>query len=126
MNTERLLCEEVEKELGELTNMELGTDTYKDTVGGITQMTDRIIKMRELEIEERKAITLDREIDTKLEMDVEERKDRKVKNRITVGSIVIPAAITVWGALCMFVFEEEGSITTRAGGKFIDRIFRVK
>ena len=52
----------------------------------------------------------------------EDRKSRLVKNCIDVGSIVLPLAVTIWGARASFKFEETGTITTSVGRKFMDKI----
>ena len=54
MNITTIYRDEIGDELNELNKMELGADDYKATVSGVTQLTDRFIKLKELEIEQQK------------------------------------------------------------------------
>ena len=56
----------------------------------------------------------------------DERKDRLVRNGITIASIVIPTAVTIWGTLKSFKFEETGTVTTTIGRGFINKLIPKK
>lgn len=127
MSVESNWREEVLLELDELSKVEFGSDKYKTGVSGVTQLADRLIEMSKLDSEDEK-IEIERQ---KLELEIakaeEEKKDRKVKNRISVLNVVVPSVIAVVGGAAMFIYEERGSITSQAGRKIIDKyIFRVK
>lgn len=127
MSVESNWREEVLLELDELSKVEFGSEKYKTGVSGVTQLADRLIEMSKMDSEDDK-IELERQ---KLELEIakaeEEKKDRKVKNRISVLNIVVPSVIAVVGGAAMFIYEERGSITSQAGRKIIDKyIFRVK
>lgn len=127
MSVESNLRNEVLLELDELSKVEFGSEKYKTGVSGVTQLADRLIEMSKMDSEDDK-FELERQ---KLELEIakaeEEKKDRKVKNRISVLNIVVPSVIAVVGGAAMFIYEERGSITSQAGRKIIDKyIFRVK
>ena len=127
MSVESNLRNEVLLELDELSKVEFGSEKYKTGVSGVTQLADRLIEMSKMDSEDDK-FELERQ---KFELEIakaeEEKKDRKVKNRISVLNIVVPSVIAVVGGAAMFIYEERGSITSQAGRKIIDKyIFRVK
>lgn len=127
MNIENLLHVEIKDELEELKKMQVGTDQYKTTVDGVSKLFDRAIELEKLDIEHQEKIK-DREIDRELKLKQmsEERKDRFIKNSITVGTFVITTGVTIWGVLASFKFEEEGSITTILGRGLINKLLPKK
>lgn len=124
MKIETILQEEIKSEFKELKGMELGTDEYKSTVDGLTKLVDRAIKIEELNNDAQDKIYKENELDLKQQQIEEERKDRKVRNSITVASIVIPTIVTIWGTLKTLKFEEVGTVTTNAGRNFMNRLFK--
>lgn len=121
MSVKTLVRQEICDEITELSKMELGTETSKTAINGVGVLMDKVIDFEKLEIERQKieleAAKVDIERD-KVELD---KKDRKIKNRITIGSAVAGATITVSMGLLAYVYEERGTITTKAGNKFMDR-----
>ena len=124
MKIETILQEEIKSEFEELKGMELGTDKYKSTVDGLTKLVDRAIRIEELNNDAQDKIYKENELDLKQQQIEEERKDRKVRNSITVASIVIPTIVTIWGTLKTLKFEEVGTVTTNAGRNFMNRLFK--
>ena len=126
-NIETLLNKEIAEELKELDKVELGGDTYKVTVNGISQLVDKSIELKKLEIDKQQREE-QREIDTQIRMqEIEnEEKDRKTKNRITVVSIVLPLAVGVGLSYKTFKFEEEGTITSTVGRNIINGLTKLK
>lgn len=114
MKIDELLQEELELEIDELSKIEVGTDTYRTAVDGVTKLADRVIKIKELEAET--------EIKQK-ELD-EEKKDRKIKNILTGLGIAVPTGVTIWGTLKSLKFEETGTVTTSVGRQFINKLFK--
>lgn len=122
-----MLKEELKEEIGELGKMTLGDDEYVKTVGGVTQLTDRLIKLEELEIEANKVAIEEQKVAIEEQKIDEDREDRKVKNRITVASFGVPALITAGGMVAMFILEGKGVIFPTQGERnIISRIFRGK
>ena len=124
MKIETILQEEIKSEFKELKSMQLGSDEYKSTVDGLTKLVDRAIKIEELNNDAQDKIYKENELDLKQQQIEEERKDRKVRNSITVASIVIPTIVTIWGTLKTLKFEEVGTVTTNAGRNFMNRLFK--
>lgn len=127
MNIKDLLSEEIESEFKELKSMDLGSEKYKTTVDGLTKLVDRAIEIEKTEIENDEKVT-SREIDNdfKSQQMEDERKDRLVRNGIAIAGIVIPTAVTIWGTLKSFKFEETGTVTTIIGRGFINKLIPKK
>ena len=51
MNIENLLHDEIVRELATLEDMEVGTDSYKVTIDGVTKLVDRAIDIDKLNVE---------------------------------------------------------------------------
>lgn len=107
---------EIEEKFDELAKLNPTTKEYSAAVDSVTKLMDRAIEIEKLESSE-----------TQNERQMEEdRKSRLVKNCIDVGSVVLPLAVTIWGAKASFKFEETGTITTSVGRKFMDKIISWK
>lgn len=127
MNIEEMLRVEIKSELESLKTIELGTDVYKTTVDGVTKLVDRAIEMERLGIEaQEKVEAREIEADLKLKEMEEERKDRWVKNGISVMGIVVPTVLTIWGTVKSIEFEKEGTFTTIMGRGFIQKMLPKK
>lgn len=125
MNLERMTNEEIEVEMQELSKMQLGSDEYKATIDGITKLMDRSIKLKELEKDsEEKAKALEAETKLKEEEIEVDKRDKRTRNVITGVSVVGGLGVTVWGAIKSWKFEEHGYISSSAGRKFMDNIFK--
>lgn len=127
MSIQKDLRDEFINEVGELSETEFGSEKYKVGVTGVTQIADRLIEMSKLDTEDEK-LEIERK---KLELESvkieEDRRDRKIKNRISALGVIAPTIVAIVGGAAMFVYEERGSITSQAGRKIIDKyIFRVK
>lgn len=116
MNMVTLLDVEIEDKFVEIANLDPASKEYSAAVDSLTKLMDR-----RLEIEKLEASEAHNEKQMK-----EERKARLFKNLIDIGAIVLPLAVTVWGAKASFKFEEEGTITTTTGRQFIAGLFRKK
>ena len=123
MSLKTEIREEVQNELKELRKMELGTETYSKTVDGVTKLADRVIEMDKLDNERQaQAENHENEMELKLAQLKEDKKDRLVKNCLTGVSIVGGMAVAVWGTIASINFEREGTFTTSAGRKHINRV----
>lgn len=127
MNIEEMLRVEIKSELETLKTIELGTDTYKATVDGVTKLVDRAIEMERLGIESQEKVEA-REIEAELKLKEmnEERKNRWIQNGIAVFTVVASTAVTVWGTVKSIEFEKEGTITTIMGRGFIQKLLPKK
>ena len=127
MNLEKMLKEELEGELGALSELELGAENYKVAVDGITKLYDRLIETQKLEVEINER-SCNRESDEKLKRQqmADANRDNLIKNMINVVGIVVPIGVTIWGTLKAFEFEKEGTVTTLIGRGFIQKLLPKK
>lgn len=126
-NIETLLHEEIQDGFDALSTMERGTETHKTTVDEIAKLFDKAIEIEKIEIEAKERAKA-REIEASLkraQME-EDRKDRRAKNGIAIGGIVLPLAVTIWGTFKTLKFEEEGTVTTMMGRGFINKLIPKK
>lgn len=116
MDMSKMLNKEIQSEFEKLEMMDIGSDQYKATVDGLTKLVDRAVEVEKLNIEH----------ENKIEQMKEEKIDRRIKNGIAIGGIVLPSIITIWGTLKSLKFEETGAVTTNAGREFVKRLFHKK
>ena len=127
MSVKTLIVEEIQDEIKELNKMEVGSDTYKTTVDGVTKLADRFIEIEKLEIDrEFKASNQSIDEGLKLAEMENEKKDRLIKNCLTGLSIITGVGLTVWGTIKSLKFEEEGTVTTIVGRGFINKLLPKK
>lgn len=114
MNLKTILDTEIEERSVKLAKLEPGTKEYTDAVEGLAKIMDRRIEIEKLEQNE-----------TQNENQLaEERKSRFGKMIVDIGLGLAGIGVTIWATRATFRFEETGTITTQAGRKIIDRIFR--
>ena len=130
MGIKNILWDEIEKEVKELSKMQVGTDQYKVTVDGIARLSDKIIELDKLESEnavkdfENFARTEEQEL--KREQLKSEKRDRAVKNVITVGTAVLSVAVYALAFIASTNFEREGSFTTEGGKNSIRQLLKLR
>ena len=126
-NIETLLHEEIQDGFDALSKMERGTEIHKTTVDEVAKLFDKAIEIEKIEIEAKdKAKSREIEASLKQAQMEEDRKDRRVKNGIAIGGIVLPLAVTIWGTFKTLKFEEEGTVTTIMGRGFINKLIPKK
>lgn len=126
-NIETLLHEEIQDGFDALSKMERGTEIHKTTVDEVAKLFDKAIEIEKIEIEAKdKAKSREIEASLKKAQMEEDRKDRRVKNGIAIGGIVLPLAVTIWGTFKTLKFEEEGTVTTMMGRGFINKLIPKK
>lgn len=122
-----LLDDVIVNELKNLKDTKGETDEYKATVECVTKLMDRSIEIKKLEFDQTNKLSRQVIDDkAKVKQDEEDRKDRLIKNCISVAGIVIPALITIWGTLKSLKFEQDGTVTSMAGRAFVSRLFPKK
>ena len=130
MGIKNILWDEIEKEVKELSKMQVGTDQYKVTVDGIARLSDKIIELEKLESEnavkdfENFARTEEQEL--KRDQLKSEKRDRAVKNVITVGTAVLSVAVYALAFIASTNFEREGSFTTEGGKNSIRQLLKLR
>ncbi len=127
MNIEELLNDEIQDELENLSKMELGSDTYKVTVEGLTKLVDKSIELEKVRLEmSDKAENRETELDLKHQQIQNEKRDQVVRNGIAIAGLIVPTIITIWGTLKTLKFEETGTVTTIMGRGFIQKLLPKK
>ena len=130
MGIKNILWDEIEKEIKELSKMQVGTEQYKVTVDGIARLSDKIIELEKLESEnaakdfENFARTEEQEL--KREQLKSEKRDRAVKNVITVGTAVLSVAVYALAFIASTNFERDGSFTTEGGKNSIRQLLKLR
>lgn len=129
MNTqiENSLDKEILDTIEALNEMETGSEEWKKTVEGLTKLLEKANERDKFKAEQHEQ-SRNRRIENywREEQAKEEKIDRWVKNGIAVAGIIIPVAVTIWGTLVSFKFEEEGTITTIMGRGFINKLLPKK
>lgn len=127
MKVETMLHDEIRNEFEELKKLEVGSDGYRATVDGISKLLDRAIEYDKLDAEcNERSLNRGFEEDYKLQLAEDEKRDRRIKNGITIAGIVIPSLITIWGTIKSLNFEKEGTVTTIMGRGFINKLLPKK
>ena len=125
MSTKNLFAEEIESELQALSGMELGTDTYNDTVTGISKLSQQLIELERLQAEEVNRDIELRKLDieeTKAEM---EAKNNKSKNCIALLTTGLTIGVGIWATMFSWKKEEGGSMTYTAGKRATDSLLSI-
>lgn len=127
MNVETLLYEVLEEGFNELNDMSNGSDERKAKVDELVKFMDRAIEMEKIDVDcKNKEKALENEQIFKQQQMIDEKRDRLVKNVISVAGVVLPLAVTVWGTIASFKFEKEDSISTIMGRGYIQKLLPKK
>ena len=127
MSTKKLLEEEIQAEIEEISKMEVGSDKHKAATEALAKLMDKYNEMDKLELEYQDKYD-NREEDRRLkEKQLQhDKKDALVKNVLTGVSVVGGFALTIWGTCKSIKFEETGSFTTIMGRGFIQKLLPKK
>lgn len=126
MSLRTQIRDEVQSQLEELHKMGVGTDEYRNTVDGITKLADRVIEMDKLDNERQIQAELnEKELELKEAQLKEDKKDRIIRNCLNGISIVGGIAVAVWGTIVSINFEREGTFTTSAGRKHVNKVLSI-
>lgn len=130
MGIKNILWDEIEKEVKELSKMQVGTDQYKVTVDGIARLSDKIIELEKLEsenaVKDFENFVRTEEQELKRDQLKSEKRDRAVKNIITVGTAVLSVAVYALAFIASTNFEREGSFTTEGGKNSIRQLLKLR
>lgn len=127
MSVRSKLVEEFESELEELGKMEVGNETYKTTVDGVTKLADRIIEIDKNEKENSVKIDIqEQEYAIKAQQLKDEKKDRFIKNCIAIGTFVGGVLVYSLAFIASTNFEREGTLTTEGGKSSLRQLLKLK
>lgn len=127
MSIEHLLYDEMETEFEKLRELTPGSDEHKAIVDELAKLMDRAIEMEKVNNEcVDKAEIRENEQALKKQQFEDEKRDRMIKNIISVAGIALPLMVTIWGTKVSLKFEEEGTFTTIMGRGFINKLLPKK
>jgi hypothetical protein len=127
MSTKKLLEEEIQSEIEEISKMEVGSDKHKAATEALAKLMDKYNEMDKLELEyqdkydSREADRIMKE--KQLEHD---KKDAKVKNSLTAVSVGGGLLVTIWGICKSLKFEETGIYSSLISRGMIQKILPKK
>ena len=101
------LIEEFNLELEGLRTMKIGGEEYVNAIDGTTKLADRIIKIEEQENEK---LAIEQEL-------IFEKKDRKIKNGIAIGTAGISLLAYLMSYFISRSDERDGFVQTTEGGR---------
>lgn len=123
MKIEKLLDDEIVAELEVLDDIDVGTEKYEIGVNGVSKLVDKRIEIERLKIERENQ---EKERELKLKQLDDEKRDRKIKNGIAIGTTAANLIMLGWGTLKTLKFEETGTITTQMGRGFLNSFFKLR
>lgn len=121
----KMLDAEIEYEFEKLADTEFGSKEYQIGVDGVTKLIDRAIEYKKMDAEKERLVE-ETQIRNKQQKD--EKNNRLVQNILTGAGIVIPVAVTIWGAVMSFKieFRDNEIVSSTVGRKFVDKILSGK
>lgn len=129
MSIKTQLEDEIRDEFEALRKIEVGSDTYRATVEGLTKLVDRKIEMDKVEVDARERVLKRNDDNEFKEMQLaDDRKDRAIKNGLTVATLVITTGTTIWGILksLKIEFKDNEMITSTVGKELMKRVIPFK
>ena len=123
MSMEKMLDEEIKTEFEALKKAKPGEEAHKNAVDSLAKLMDRAIELKKIDATAaEESSTRAIETDLKLKQMQDEKKDRFVKNIMTGAKDVAIIAVTIWGTVASMNFEKEGTFTTSAGRKHMNKM----
>ena len=124
MKSTEIIEKEVLEEMASIGEMDIGSDDHKKAVDTVTKLTDRMIDLKKIELEEKK-IGMEKEEKLKLQaIELEklkkDKKDQKVKNGIAIAGIIAPLAVGIWANVYNWYKEADGIMSSSGGKRAID------
>lgn len=127
MNVKSMLDDEIRNELENLGREAIGSEEYKANLDGVTKLLDRQIEIEKLENERLDRMeSRETEVILKQQQLAEEKKDRRIKNSITVGTFACSAALYAMAFIASTNFEREGTFTTEGGRGALRNLLKLK
>nr|DAQ74335.1 MAG TPA: hypothetical protein [Caudoviricetes sp.] len=129
MSIKTQLEDEIRDEFEALRKIEVGSDTYRATVEGLTKLIDRKIEMDKVEVDARERVIKRNDDNEFKEMQLaDDRKDRAIKNGLTVATLVITTGTTIWGILksLKIEFKDNEMITSTVGKELMKKVIHFK
>lgn len=116
VNIDPQLYEVIKDDFEKLKGNDLGSNEREAALDEITKLLEKDIEIKKVNID----------CEMRKQQIEDEKKDRLIKNLISVAGIVLPIGLTIWGTKVSLKFEEEGTITTIMGRGFINKLLPKK
>ena len=124
------LDEAIETGLDKLKELDYGTEEYKAVLENVSKLIDKQNEIEKIDLELSKHLLSERIEQDKLEKEKElntyNKKNQIIVHAISIGSILIPVFVTIWGTYKTLKFEETGTVTTIMGRGFINKLIPKK
>lgn len=127
VNVETLLYDEIATEFEKLSQLTPGSEEHKATADTLVKLMDRAIEIDKVDRDcaEKEEARKSEELLKQQQLE-DEKKDRLIKNILSIAGIALPLLVTIWGTKVSLEFEKEGTFTTIMGRGFINKLLPKK
>lgn len=116
MGVKELLTDELERQLGSLEDLPLGSQEYHQAIVDTSILLDKHNDMEKIELDRQEKVkSREHEKDLKDKEMKDERKDRIVRHAITLLTFGVSLGVTIWANVDSKKFEQGFTQTTEAG-----------
>lgn len=127
MSIRNHLVSEIEDELKELEKIQVGSEQHKNAVDSVTRLVDRVIEFDKQAYEsEVKDQTIENDRNFKEEQLKIDKRDKIVKNLITIGGSILTGAALVTATVFSAWFEKDYNWTNEGGRNAIRELLHFK
>lgn len=117
MDLKNTLVNEVQAELEEIGKMALGSDEYVATVEGCNGLTDRLIKLEDVENEARKLELEKKKLHIEEKKIEHDKKNNWLRVGVSAGAAILYAAVQIWTVKDNQRYESGGGMHSAEGGR---------
>ena len=118
-----MVQEEIVDKLEALRDLEVGSEEHQKGTTDVDKLMKHLVDIEKIELEAMKA---KEDIQLRQVSCMVDRKDKKIKNIISVAGIIVPLGVTVWGTLKTLKFETTNTVTSLIGRGFIQKFIPKK
>lgn len=115
MSVEKTMYEEAQSEFKEAGKMKLGSEDHVKTIAAANATVDRLNEIEKIKVEKRKLDVEERKLDIEERKLEHDKKDRFIKNALTIGIFAASTIVTIWANYDSKKFEGAYTHTTEAG-----------
>ena len=127
MSIRNHLVSEIEDELKELEKIQVGSEQHKNAVDSVTRLVDRVIEFDKQAYEsEVKDQTIENDRNFKEEQLKIDKRDKIIKNLITIGGSILTGAALVTATVFSAWFEKDDNWTNEGGRNAIRELLHFK
>lgn len=127
MSIRNHLVSEIEDELKELEKIQVGSEQHKNAVDSVTRLVDRVIEFDKQAYESvMKYQTIENDRNLKEEQLKIDKRDKIVKNLITIGGSILTGAALVTATVFSAWFEKDYNWTNEGGRNAIRELLHFK